>query len=89
MASKYSGWLTLKLGIVGLIAGGSIGFLYRPSALIIGQLPFCTVITRGANLKGVEQVLIPIAQSSFNHMMTIAIIGASIGITLGLLLSRK
>lgn len=89
MTSKYSGWLTLKLGIVGLLAGGLIGFLYRPSALIIGQLPFGTVITRGANLKGVEQVLIPMAQSSFNHMMTIAIIGAAIGITLGLLLYRK
>lgn len=89
MASKYSGWLTLKLGTVGLIAGGLIGFSYRPSALIIGQLPFGTVITRGANLKGVEQVLIPIAQSSFNYMMTIAVIGAAIGITLGLLLSRK
>jgi hypothetical protein len=89
MASKYSGWLTLKLSIVGLIAGGLIGFLYRPSALIIGQLPFSTVITRGASLKGVEQVLIPMAQSSFNQMMTIAVIGAAIGITLGLLLSRK
>jgi hypothetical protein len=89
MASKYSGWLTLKLGIVGLITGGLLGFLYRPSALIIGQLPFSTVITRGANLKGVEQVLIPMAQSSFNHMVTIAIISAAIGITLGLLLSRK
>ncbi|MBN1473572.1 MAG: hypothetical protein JW914_03060 [Syntrophaceae bacterium] len=89
MASKDSGWLTLKLGIVGLITGGLIGFLYRPSALIIGQLPFSTVITRGANLKGVEQVLVPMAQSSFNNMMTIAVIGAAIGITLGLLLSRK
>lgn len=89
MASKNPDLLTLRLGIVGLIAGGLIGFLYRPSALIIGQLPFSTVITRGANLKGVEQVLIPMAQSSFNHIMTIAIIGAAIGITLGLLLSRK
>ncbi len=89
MASKKSNFLALKLGIVGFIAGGFIGFLYRPSALIIGQLPFSTVITRGANLNGVEQLLIPMAQSSFNHMMTIAVIGAAIGITFGLLFLRK
>jgi len=79
----------LKLGIVGFLAGGLIGFLYRPSALIIGQLPFSTVITRGANLKGVEQMLIPMAQTSFNNMMVAAVIGAAIGIVIGLLFSRK
>jgi len=89
MASKISNWLTMKLGIVGFLAGGFIGFLYRPSAFIIGQLPFSTIITRGANLKGVDQVLIPMAQTSFNNMMAIAVIGAAIGIILGLLFSRK
>ncbi len=84
-----STWLTLKLGIVGFIAGGFIGFLYRPSAFIIGQLPFDVVITRGANLKGIDQVLIPLAQTSFNNMMAIAVIGAAIGIIIGLLLTRK
>ncbi|HNT90928.1 MAG: hypothetical protein WBK44_03860 [Smithellaceae bacterium] len=89
MASRISDWLALKLGIVGFLAGGLIGFLYRPSALIIGQLPFSTVITRGANLKGVEQMLIPMAQTSFNNMMVAAVIGAAIGIVIGLLFSRK
>ncbi len=89
MASKNPDLLTLRLGIVGLITGGLIGFLYRPSALIIGQLPFSTVITRGANLKGVEQMLIPMAQTSFNNMMVAAVIGAAIGIVIGLLFSRK
>ena len=89
MASRISDWLALKLGIVGFLAGGLIGFLYRPSALIIGQLPFSTVITRGANLKGVEQMLIPMAQTSFNNMMVAAVIGAAIGIVIGLLFLRK
>ena len=89
MAASKSNWLTLKLGIIGFVAGGFIGFLYRPSAFIIGQLPFDVVITRGANLKGVDQVLIPMAQTSFNNMMAIAVIGAAIGIVIGLLLSRK
>lgn len=89
MASRISDWLALKLGIVGFLAGGLIGFLYRPSALIISQLPFSTVITRGANLKGVEQMLIPMAQTSFNNMMVAAVIGAAIGIVIGLLFSRK
>jgi hypothetical protein len=68
MGSRKSNGLAVKLGIIGFIAEGVIGFLYRPSALLIGQLPFDTVITRGANLKGVDQVLIPLAQSSFNNM---------------------
>ena len=89
MGSKKSDWLALKLGIVGFITGGFIGYLYRPSAFLIGQLPFHTVITRGANLKGVDQVLIPMAQSSFNNMMAIAVIGAVIGIIIGLLFARK
>lgn len=84
-----STWLTLKLGILGFITGGFIGFLYRPSAFIIGQLPFDVVITRGANLKGIDQVLTPLAQTSFNNMMAIASIGAAIGIIIGLLLTRK
>jgi hypothetical protein len=89
MGSGKSKGLAAKLGIVGFIAGGVLGFLYRPSAFLIGQLPFDVVITRGANLKGVDQVLVPMAQSSFNNMMAIAILGAVIGIVIGLLLSRK
>ena len=89
MGSKISNSLAIKLGIVGFIAGGVIGFLYRPSVFLIGQLPFDVVITRGANLKGVDQVLLPMAQSSFNHMMAIAVIGAVIGIIIGLLIARR
>lgn len=89
MSSKKSNSLAIQLGIVGFVAGGVLGFLYRPSAFLIGQLPFDVVITRGANLKGMDQVLIPLAQSSFNNMLTIAVVGAVIGIVAGILLSKR
>lgn len=89
MSSGKSSGLAVKLGIVGFIAGGVLGFLYRPSAILIGQLPIDVVITRGANLKGVDQVLIPLAQSSFNNMVAIAVVGAVIGIVAGLLMSKR
>lgn len=89
MGTNKSNGLAIKLGIIGFLAGGVLGFLYRPSAFVIGQLPFDVVITRGANLKGIDQVLIPMAQSSFNNMMAIAVLGAVIGIVAGLLISRR
>jgi hypothetical protein len=89
MGSGKSNGLVVKLGIVGFIAGGILGFLYRPSAFIIGQLPFDVVITRGATLKGVDQVLITMAQSSFNNMLAAAVVGAVIGIVAGILMSKR
>ena len=88
MSSKKSNVLAIKLGIVGFAAGGVLGFLYRPSAFLIGQLPFDVVITRGANLKGLDQVLISMAQTSFNNMAAAAIAGSVIGIVVGLLMSK-
>jgi hypothetical protein len=89
MASGKSKSLVVPFCIIGFFIGGLIGFLYRSSAFLIGQLPFDVVITRGANLKGVDQVLIPLAQSSFNNMIAIALIGALIGIAAGYLLSKR
>ena len=89
MSSKKSNGLAIQLGIVGFIAGGVLGFLYRPSAFLIGQLPFETVITRGANLKGVDQILISMAQTSFNNMAAAAIAGAVIGIVVGIIISKR
>lgn len=65
MGSGKSNGLAVKLGIVGFIAGGVLGFLYRPSAFLVGQLPLDVVITRGANLKGMDQMLIPLASIIF------------------------
>lgn len=89
MTSGKSKILIVPFCFIGFLIGGLIGFLYRPSAFLVGQLPLDVVITRGANLKGVDQVLIPLAQSSFNNMITIALIGALIGIVAGYLLSKR
>ncbi len=89
MRSRKSKSLVVPFCFIGFFIGGLIGFLFRPSAFLIGQLPFDVVITRGANLKGMDQVLIPLAQSSFNNMIAISLIGALIGIAAGYLLLKR
>lgn len=64
---------------LGLFIGGLLGFLMRPSAVLVGQLPFEMVITRGSALAGMNQLLIPTAQESFNVMLLGAILGAAAG----------
>ena len=68
----------------GVLLGGYVGFLLRPAALI-GQLPFETVILRGANLEGIDRLLVPVARTSFNTMVAGAIIGAAMGVAIGYL----
>jgi hypothetical protein len=46
-----------KLLLTGLAVGGLVGFLLRPSVPFRGQLPFITVVTRGAHLRGLDQLL--------------------------------
>jgi hypothetical protein len=74
--------------ILGFLVLGFVGFLLRPSTLI-GQLPFSDVITRGANLKGADQLLVPTAQTSFNYLLAGAVLGAVIGIVTGYSLSKR
>jgi amino acid transporter len=69
---------------LGVLLGGYVGFLLRPAALI-GQLPFKTVILRGANLGGIDRLLVPVAQTSFNAMVAGAIVGAAVGSVIGYL----
>lgn len=64
--------------LLGLILGGFVGFILRPSVAIVGQLPFETVITRGSNLTGMNIILRSAAEQSFNFMMAGAIVGAVI-----------
>jgi hypothetical protein len=78
-----------RLSAIGAIAGGAVGYLYRPSAFMVGQLPFQHVITRGRSLKGLDQVLVPFAEKSFNYMLAGVVIGAVLGFVLKLLLDRK
>jgi hypothetical protein len=76
------------LAVLGFFAGGFIGYLLRPSYpyLSIGQLPFETVITRGARLDEVDSFLCPIAEVSFNYIVVGAILGLFIGWTVGKLI---
>ena len=62
--------------LLGLCLGAFVGYLLRPSVALIGQLPFETVITRGANLRGVDVILRSAAEQSFNYMLVGAIVGA-------------
>jgi uncharacterized membrane protein YfcA len=65
--------------LVGAFVGGLAGFLLRPSVPLIGQLPFETVITRGANLSGLDLLLKGAAETSCNYMLVGALIGGAIG----------
>ena len=69
-----------KLTIAGLLIGSFVGFLLRPSVPLVGQLPFTTVITRGANLRGLDQLLIGHARTSFNYLIAGMILGAIVGL---------
>ena len=60
----------------GFLLGAFVGFLLRPSVPVIGQLPFDVVITRGADLRGVDVVVRSTAEQSFNYMLVGAIVGA-------------
>jgi hypothetical protein len=68
--------------LLGLLAGAFVGFLLRPSVPFVGQLPFRVVVTRGANLTGVNTMLRPAAERSFNYMAAGGVIGA---VVLGIL----
>lgn len=74
--------------VIGGALGGIIGYLTRPSAMFVGQLPFGTVITGGSGLQGLDQLLVPTAQQSFNQMLTGAIVCAVLGGVVGAVLRR-
>ena len=77
-----------KLAIAGLVIGGVVGFLLRPSVPLMGQLPFTTVITRGANLRGLDQLLLGYARSSFNYVLAGLVLGALIGLVAAVAFER-
>ncbi|MEA3202067.1 MAG: hypothetical protein QOE90_3495 [Thermoplasmata archaeon] len=66
---------SLFLGLVGAF----LGFLVRPSAGVLGQLPFDVVITRGATLQGLDTILRGTAEKSFNIMLAGLVIGLLLG----------
>jgi hypothetical protein len=78
-----------KLAIVGLLIGGVVGFLLRPSVPLMGQLPFTTVITRGANLRGLDQLLLGYARSSFNYVVAGIVLGAIVGLIASIAIEKS
>lgn len=78
----------LPFGLAGLVAGGAIGYWMRPFVSLRGQLAFETVFTRGASLHGVDRLLVPAAQASFDRMLLFAIVGMIAGLLANLLLRR-
>jgi len=56
---------------------------------MIGQLPLSTVISRGGDLKGLDELLIPTAQASFNQMLILAIVGAVAGVVVGFVWAKR
>ena len=77
--------------LVGLfaIAGGAIGFFLRPTDILGQQLPLSMVLSRGANLQGLDRLLIPLAQRSFNEMAAGLLIGAVLGVVVAALGTRR
>lgn len=84
--TNRTNWL---LAAVGFLLGSAVGFLYRPAAFLIGQLPFDIVITRGTTLKGIDQMYIPAAETSFNYLLGGGVAGAFAGIVAALLLRKR
>lgn len=77
------------IGMLGFFIGGFVGFLARPSAFLLGQLPLWHVFSRGAHLKGIDNLMVSFAQQSFNITLIGAIIGACAGITLGYFVEKR
>ena len=77
------------MGAGGFILGAFIGYLYRPPAFLIGQLPFKHVISRGTTLKGFDQIYIQVAQTSFNYLVVGGIVGALLGLIIAIVSKRK
>jgi hypothetical protein len=60
----------------GAVVGAVLGFLFRPSLPLVGQLPLGVVLTRGASLNGLDLLFRASAEQSFNYLMIGAILGA-------------
>jgi len=76
--------------LIGVLAGACIGtltgFLMRPSVPFLGQLPLSAVISRGATLRELDQLMAPIAVTSFNYLITGLVLGSAIGALVSFLL---
>lgn len=71
--------------LLGALLGTVLGLMFRPSFPLLGQLPLSTVITRGANLAGLDVILKSAAEESFNYMALGTVVGAGAGALFGTL----
>lgn len=76
----------IRFGFYGAFLGTFIGFLLRPSAPVVGQIPLANVLSRGVDI---AQVLTPFAETSFNYVLSGLILGWLIGAITGYLLSKN
>lgn len=65
--------------MTGLLGGAVGGYLTRPGMVFVGKLPFGMVLTRGVFLSRFDKVYLPVAQASFDHMVTCAVLGLILG----------
>lgn len=75
-------------GVVGALLGGLVAFLLRPSAPLIGQLSFGAVVSRGRSLRGLDQILVPVAERSFNQLLVGLVLGGLAGLVLAIAVAR-
>ncbi len=79
----------LALGWLGLLLGGFVGILLRPSLPPIGPLPLDAVFSRGAGLSGGEAGLADEARKAFDRIVLTALLGAAAGAAAAALLVRR
>jgi hypothetical protein len=78
----------ISLPLAGGLLGGSLGFVLRPTNPLVGQLPLGTVITRGAYLEGMDRLIVPLAEYSFNVMLGGLLAGAIAGALIAYLMQQ-
>lgn len=80
---------TYKYMWLGSFVGAVVGFLLRPAVPLVGQLPLMVVLTRGANLQGLDRLVVPTAETSFNYMLVGGIIGTVLGLLAPKFMAKK
>jgi hypothetical protein len=75
--------------LMGAALGALVGYLTRPSAFLVGQVPLMAVITRGASLRGLDQLLLPLARESFDRMLAFLVVGGIIGFAASRWMAKK